>query len=486
MFSLTSRRLQTLPTPTNHHSATFSVLSAIRNKYSAPTHASPMTIVPSIPPTLTFQASSTPRPEPEFWRQIAPSSPFEYTSLDNFLSWEWNTKHILETEPKLYEFLDAVIPNNIPRARGIPGMQTRDEFKSDIAGGIIMSTMSVRVTPYVLSVINWRDPANCPILRQFIPLKSAMMEDHPRLGLDSLHEQADSPVEGVVHRYPDKALFLPLAVCPVYCVFCTRSYGVGADTILVTKRTFKLARTRLKNAFAYIESQENLKDIVVSGGDAYYLPPHVLEGIGDRLIGMKNIERFRFATRGLAVAPNRLLDHNDPWTEALIRVSDKARKAGKHFALHTHFNHPNEISWITEKAARRLSQAAVTVRCQTVLLRGVNDDVDTMSTLIKKLAKMMIQPYYVYQCDMVSKVEHLRTPLQTSLDLESQIRGSIAGYYMPNFVVDLPEGGGKRLAGSFESYDRDTGVSTFRAPALTKRGKEGKIYKYYDPLKSSS
>ncbi|KAI0109601.1 L-lysine-aminomutase [Nemania sp. FL0031] len=446
--------------------------------------------------------------EPEFWRRLPSSSPFKDVTRDDFLSWRWNTKNIVETKEKLYEFIDAVVPEEIPRARGTPGMQTRAEFESDVAGGIRLSTMSVRLMPYILSRINWTDPANCPIFRQFVPLKSVMIKDHPQLGLDSLHEKRDSPVEGIVHRYPDKALFLPVGVCPVYCGFCTRSYGVGPDTHLVSKEPFKPSRTRLEKAFAYIESQENLRDIVVSGGDAFYLPHHVLEEIGDRLINMKNIKRFRFATKGLAVAPSRFLDKSDPWPDALIRVADKATKAGKHFALHTHFNHPNEISWITEKATRRLVQANVMVRNQSVLLRGVNDDVSTMSALIEKLAEMMIYPYYVYQCDselnaellpyspaklqslagmeVVTRVEHFRTPLQTILDMESQLRGSIAGFMMPNFVVDLPGGGGKRLACSFESYDRNTGVSTFRAPILTNRGKEGKIYKYYDPLKPSS
>ncbi|KAI0904803.1 L-lysine-aminomutase [Ustulina deusta] len=427
--------------------------------------------------------SRTDLEEPEFWREVPL---FKDTSRDEFMSWQWNTGNVVEKKQRLLEILHAVVPEKIPRAAGIGGMQTKDEFAGDVCSGIRLSTMSVRLMPYVLSRINWADPANCPIFRQFVPLGSIRMKDHPQARLDSLHERKDSPVDGIVHRYPDKAVFLPLSVCPIYCVFCTRADGVGADTDILTKEPFKISHTRYKKAFAYVRSQDGLKDILVSGGDAYYLQPHLLEWIGDSIIKMKNIERFRFATRGLAVGPNRFLDSGDPWAEALIRVSDKARRAGKHFAVHTHFNHPNEISWITEKACRRLSQASVTVRNQSVLLRGVNDNVATMSSLISKLAQMLVHPYYVYQCDMVPKVEHFRTPLQTSLDLESQLRGSIAGFDMPNFIVDLPGGGGKRLACSFESYDRDTGVSTFRAPALTNKGKEGKIYKYYDPLKPPS
>ncbi|KAF2973004.1 hypothetical protein GQX73_g518 [Xylaria multiplex] len=428
------------------------------------------------PPT-TFESQE----ELEIWREIPP---FNGTSRDEFLSWEWNKKNVVETTPKLSELIYALVPDEMPRATGIAGMQTRDEFGGDVISGIRKSAMSRR--PYVLSMINWADPANCPVFRQFVPLGSIMIQDHPEANFDSLKEQYDSPVENVVHRYPDKALFLPVSVCPVYCVFCTRSYGVGANTDILIKGSFKMSLSKFEDAFAYMESQDDLRDIVISGGDAYYLPPHILEWIGDRLIGMKNIERFRIATKGLAVAPNRFLDDSDLWTEALIRVSDKARRAGKHFAMHTHFNHPNEISWVTEKASRKLFQAGVRVRNQTVLLRDVNDNVATMSSLIKKLAKMEIQPYYVYQCDMVPKVEHMRTPLQTILDLESQLRGSIAGFLMPNFVVDLPDGGGKRLACSFESYDRETGVSTFKAPILTNKDKKGKIYRYYDPLEPSA
>ncbi|KAI0966973.1 L-lysine-aminomutase [Xylaria arbuscula] len=423
---------------------------------------SPSTLELQVASNISLENSQVPfaqnPEEPEFWRE---TPLFRDTSSAELLSWQWNIGNIVDRKQRLFEIIAAVVPEKIPRAADIGGMQTRDEFAGDVNSGIRKSTMSVRLTPYVLSRINWADPANCPVSRQFIPLGSVIVENHPMTKLDSLYEQADSPVDAVVHRYPDKALFL-------------------------LKDSFKLKRTRLEEGLAYIESQAGLKDIVVSGGDAFYLPHHILEWIGDRLIGMKNIERFRIATKGLAVAPNRFLDNSDPWVDALIRVSEKARRAGKHMALHTHFNHPNEISWITEKASRKLSQAGMTVRNQSVLLRGVNDNVATMSSLINKLASMMIQPYYVYQCDMVPQVEHMRTPLQTSLDLESQLRGSIAGFYMPNFVVDLPGGGGKRLACSYESYNRETGESTFRAPALTGKNKEGRIYKYYDPVKPSS
>ncbi|GKT83052.1 kamA family protein [Colletotrichum tofieldiae] len=328
---------------------------------------------------------------------------------------------MVERPSRLREFLNATLPENVTVRGSSEQKEPREKLVNDVLAGIKEATMSIRLTPYILSRINWKNPRNDPIFRQFIPTMSAMLPDHPKLTLDSLHEKADSPVPGLVHRYRDKALFL------------------------------------------------QLEDIVVSGGDSYYLAPHQIELIGDRLISMPNIRRFRFASKGLAVCPSRILDPNDPWVDALIAVSNKARKARKAVALHTHFNHPNEISWVTEEASQKLNEAGVVVRNQTVLLRGVNDDVETMSTLIRKLANNNIVP-----------VEHLRTPLQTILDLESRIRGSIAGFATPQFVVDLPEGGGKRLACSHASYDRETGISTYRAPSV----KENKVYEYHDPVAS--
>ncbi|KAL2159225.1 hypothetical protein VTH06DRAFT_2657 [Thermothelomyces fergusii] len=414
------------------------------------------------------------QPEDEFWRKVPQWSD---VSTKEFLSYSWSIKNMVETKPQLLKFLQAVLPEEVPSDKPDGRAQTRDEFIQDVFEGITAATMAVRMTPYILSRINWNNPRNDPIVRQFLPLKSRMLPDHPKLTLDSLHEEADSPVKGFVHRYPDKALFLPTSVCPTYCTFCTRSYAVGADTATVAKASLKPGRRRWEEALAYIAGQPGLADVVVSGGDAYYLTAEQLAYIGERLVGLPNVRRFRFASKGLAVAPGRVLDPADAWADALVRVSDLARRAGKAVAWHTHFNHPAEISWVTERASRRLFERGVMVRNQTVLLRGVNDDVRTMGALIRKLADNNIFPaltltpggkYYVYQCDMVKSVEHLRTPLQTILDLEAQLRGSIAGFMMPSFV----------------SYDRAMGVSRYTAPAITGRGKENKVYEYYDPVDS--
>ncbi|KAK3069120.1 hypothetical protein LTR53_012797, partial [Teratosphaeriaceae sp. CCFEE 6253] len=390
----------------------------------------------------------------------------------------------VERKSKLLDFLNAVLPSEMPGSlagTSVGSVRSREDFISDVERGMRVAPMAIRLTPHILSVINWADPLNDPVRRQFIPLESTIVPDHPELTLDSLHETDDSPIPGLVHRYPEKALFLATSVCPVYCRFCTRSYAVGGNTESVTKTSMKPTKRRWEAMFAHIEQTPAIQDIVVSGGDSYYLSADHLRLIGERLLSIPHIKRFRFATKGLAVSPTRILDRTDGWSDAFIEVTNKGRDVGKQVAMHTHFNHPNEITFVTELAARYLFERGVIVRNQTVLLRGVNDDVRTMATLIRQLANLNIQPYYVYQSDMVRGVEDLRTPLSVILELEKQIRGTIAGFMMPSFVVDLPGGGGKRLANSFETYDEGSGVSTWKAPAI--KGEE--VFKYYDPSPSS-
>lgn len=396
--------------------------------------------------------------------------------------------------------MSKVIPAELPSPTNggdsrLMQIKTRNDFLADVEEGMRVAPMSVRLTPHILSVCDWSNPLEDPIRRQFVPLKSTLTADHPKLTLDSLHETDDSPVPGLVHRYPEKVLFLgksgashakstkligfkATSVCPVYCRFCTRSYAVGSNTESVTKTSMKPTKRRWEAMFEHIEKTPEIQDVVVSGGDSYYLQADHLRLIGERLLAIPHVKRFRFATKGLAVCPMRILDRSDGWVEAFVDLSNKGRAIGKQVAMHTHFNHPNEITYVTGLAANYLFKRGVTVRNQTVLLRGVNDDLETMSTLIRKLADLNIQPYYVYQSDMVRGVEDLRTPLSTILDLEKTIRGTIAGFMTPSFVVDLPGGGGKRLANSFEDYDLESGISTWKAPGVT--GED--VFEYYDPI----
>ena len=185
------------------------------------------------------------------------------------------------------------------------------------------------------------------------------------------------------------------------------------------------------------------------------------------------------STKGLAVDPTKILSDRH-WTDTLTRIVDDGRKLNKHVAVHTHFNHPNEISWITQAAARLLFERGITVRNQSVLIRNVNDNFDTMATLIKMLGDMNIQPYYVYQHDMVRGVENLRTDLATNVELEKRIRGITAGFYTPTFVTDCPGGGGKRVSCSYEYYNQNKGIRVYTAPSI----KSDHAFLYFDPLVS--
>ena len=216
---------------------------------------------------------------------------------------------------------------------------------------------------------------------------------------------------------------------------------------------------------------------MISGGDAWNLRASQIEALGDRLLSIPHVRRMRFASKGPAVMPQKLLS-DDEWFRALVGVVERGRKLHKDVMLHTHFNHPNEITAITERALGRLFEEGVHVRNQSVLQRGVNDDVETMTLLLRRCAYVNAHPYYVYQHDMVKGVEELRTTVQTAADLEKHVRGATAGFNTPTFVVDAPGGGGKRSVHSFETYDPTTGISVYTAPGV----KPGRAFLYFDPI----
>ena len=393
-----------------------------------------------------------------FWQRIP-----AYRSVDEatFLDHQWQAKHSITNPAKLLAAVQDLIPQS---------------FYDDVTAGFKHAPMSIRVSPYLLSLIEWSDPYNDPLRRQFVPLASRLLPDHPKLTLDSLHEQADAPVAGLTHRYPDKALFLALDTCPVYCRFCTRSYAVGIDTEEFEKVSLKATEDRWDKAFQYIRERVELEDIVVSGGDSYQLKARQIALIGNKLLEMPNIRRIRFATKGPAVMPMKLITDTE-WLDALTAVVERGRELHKEVVLHTHFNHPNEITAITKRALDNVFKRGIITRNQSVLQRGVNDSIATMQLLVKRLGHCQVHPYYVYVHDLVRGVEDLRTTLQTALDIEKAVRGVTAGFHTPTFVVDAPGGGGKRVAHSFEHYDRDTGISVFASPSV----KPG-FFLYFDPI----
>ncbi len=302
----------------------------------------PLTVLKTAP---AQNLSHTPKKEPvdpstlthkqlrggAFWQKIPA---YKDVSEAQFLDHSWQAKSSITKIEKLISTVAAL---------------ASPDFIADLEAGMKRAPMSVRVSPYLVSLIDWEHPYEDPLRIQFFPLGSRLLPDHPKLDFDSLHEQADAPVPGLTHRYPDKALFLPLDTCPVYCRFCTRSYAIGLDTEDVEKVHLRPNDERWQQAYKYIASRPELEDIVISGGDAYQLRAQHIEENGNTLLDMPNIRRMRFASKGPAVMPMKILT-DDPWVDALTRVVDKGRKMHKEVVLHTHFNHPNEI---TESRRRR-------------------------------------------------------------------------------------------------------------------------------------
>ncbi len=395
----------------------------------------------------------------EFWRHVPA---YAELSAAEFHDHRFQSRNCITSARKLREVLQD---------------RASAAFYADVEAGVKRSTMSLRLSPYLLSLINWDTPETDPIRTQFLPLASRFRPDHPELHFDSLNEQADSPVAGLTHRYRDRALFLALDTCPVYCRFCTRSYSVGLDTEGVEKVHFGATLERWEQAFSYIRQHPEIEDVVVSGGDMYNLKAEQVELLGRTLLDIDHIRRFRYATKGPAVMPQKLVSDDD-WVEAVAGVAEEGRRRHKQVSLHTHFNHPAEITAITQQGLNRLLERGVIVRNQTVLQRGVNDNVAAMRGLILRLSYLNVQPYYVFVHDMVRGVEELRTTLQTAIELEKEVRGVTAGYNIPAFVLDTMGGGGKRHVHSYEHYDREQGIGVFTSPAV----RPGQQFFYFDPV----
>jgi lysine 2,3-aminomutase len=399
----------------------------------------------------------------EFWRAVPA---YEHVDEKTFLDHIWQGRHSIKSTEELFETIGEIVDPT---------------FLADAREGFARAPMAVRVSPYMMASIDWTRPYEDPIRRQFIPVASKLIPDHPRLTLDSLHEQDDSPVQGLIHRYVDKALFLPLNTCPVYCRFCTRSYAIGPDTEDVDKTPLAKTVDQWRAAFAYIAERPEIEDVVISGGDTYQLAPKNITLIGEALLAIPHIRRLRFATKGPAVMPMKILT-DTAWTDAITGVVEHGRALHKDVVIHTHFNSPNEISWITQRAMNVLVERGITVRNQSVLIRGVNDDVATMTLLTKRLSWINVHPYYVYMHDLVRGVEDMRTSVQTSIDIEKAVRGTTAGFNTPLFICDAPGGGGKRDIHSYDYYDRDNGIVVYSAPSV----KPGRSFLYFDPIDTLS
>lgn len=381
---------------------------------------------------------------------------------ETFINYQWQTKNTIGKN-NIDEFLRS--------------LNVSEDIKKSIYLGLKIAPMSIKIPPYIIAQINWENFWHDPLRKQFLPVIQEFKEDHPKLVYDSLGERNSSPINGLVHRYPNKVLFLALSVCPLYCRFCTRAYSVGTDTDNLQKYKITPSRQNYKEIFKYLSENKVIEDVVLSGGDIYIFEPSLLDYIVKSLLEIENIKRIRIATKGICSMPMKVISHHE-WRETVISLSNYARENLKQLAIHTHFNHPNEISDITKEACDILFRDGVTIRNQSVLLRHINDDVKTMSLLIKKLADINITPYYVFQSDMTKGTEYFRTPLKTIINLEKEISGSNSGFMIPKFMIDLPGGGGKRMVSTYKFYNEETGESCWESPVISK----DKLYYYYDPL----
>ncbi len=395
----------------------------------------------------------------EFWREIPAWASIGREQFGDHL---WQSKHAITRLKHLKEVLKHRVSN---------------ELIADIEAAQHIAPMNVRITPYVFALIDWDNPAEDPLRKQFLPIASQMLPDHPYYLADSLYEDVDSPVPMLTHRYPDKVLFLPLTTCPVYCSYCTRSRIIGGSTESVEKQTYGPNPANWEPAFEYLRSNPLVEDVVISGGDAFNLTPKYISLIGETLLDIPHIRRLRYATKGIAILPQKILS-DDTWVNAFLAVHRHGREMDKQVVIHTHFSSPREITQWSRLAMQRLFAEGVIVRNQAVLQDGVNNDSDIMIALTKQLSWINIQPYYVYIHDMVPGCEHLRTTVREGVDIAKDVRGTTAGFNVPTFVCDAPAGGGKRHISTYEYYDEANGISVWTAPEV----KPDELFLYFDPI----
>jgi lysine 2,3-aminomutase len=395
------------------------------------------------------------------WWQTIPA--WSDVTKEEFADHRWQLKNSLTKPEHLLQLVGELVSPS---------------FVEDLEAGLARAPMAVRLTPYLVSLVDWSAPTEDPLRRQFLPLGSEHEPDHPMCTFDALEEQRDAVAPGLTHRYPDKVLFLALDVCPVYCRYCTRSYSVGSDTEEVDKLDFHPSVKRWEEVFAYLRATPKIEDVVVSGGDLSLLSARLLEHIGDQLLQIPHVRRIRLATKGLALLPQKALS-DEPWVEAITTMAERGRQRGVQVCVHTHFAHPEEITEMSRQACDVFFQRGIPVRNQCVLLRGVNDDPATMICLVRKLSWINVQPYYVYIHDMVPGVETLRTSLTQAVEVEKLVRGQTAGFMTPTFVCDTYGGGGKRDLHSFEVYDSVHGVAVYHSPVVDRK----RPFFHFDPLR---
>lgn len=350
--------------------------------------------------------------------------------------WRWQSRHRIKTLEQFERILEL-------------SPEERDCLAD---GGTLLPTA---ITPYYMSLLDPDDPLQAlrktvvPTTREFV--RTAGEADDP------LGEDGHSPVPGLVHRYPDRVLLLPLDFCSTYCRYCTRSRVVGHGEIQPNVQ-------RLEAIFHYLEDATQVRDVLISGGDPLALSDEKLDWIIGRLRAIPHIEFIRIGTKMPAVLPQRI-------TPELVSMLRKYHPIW----MSVHFLHPEECTVESKLACERLIDAGIPLGSQTVLLKGVNDSVEIMKSLVHKLLTMRVRPYYLYQCDPISGSSHFRTPVAKGLEIVQGLRGFTTGYAVPTFVIDAPGGGGKIPLQPDSIIGRD-------GDDILLKNFEGKVFRYPDPM----
>ncbi len=329
------------------------------------------------------------------WANVAP---------EQWNDWKWQIRNRITTSSQLCSVIDL-----------------NERERADIDK--CLKHFKMAITPYFASLMDADDP-DCPIRKQAVPSLNELIVDQCDME-DPLSEEEYSPVEGLVHRYPDRVLLLLTHKCSMYCRHCTRRRVVGCED-------FSLSSGKLEKALGYIRQNRQIRDVLMSGGDPLVMPDNWLEDVIGRLRAIPHVEIIRIGTRTPVVLPMRI-------TAGLLEMLRKYQPIW----INTHFNHPREITAESSQACERIADAGIPLGSQTVLLRGVNDDAGTLKELFTKLVKIRVRPYYLYQCDIAKGIGHFRTTVEQGIEIMRNIRGYISGFAVPTYVIDAPGGGGK-------------------------------------------
>ena len=360
---------------------------------------------------------------------------FSHVSDSDWNSWQWQLKHRLNTVEELEEII-RLTPEELQ------GLNAENRFRVDI-------------TPYLASLLDPNNP-NCPIRRQVVPL-GRERQHFDGMMADSLGEDQDSPVPGLVHRYPDRVLMLVTTHCASYCRYCTRSRMVGDFNKTMGKTVFE-------GQLDYLRRSPQVRDVLLSGGDPLTLSEPVLEHLLSSLRDIEHIEIVRFGTRVPIFLPQRI-------TPGLCSMLRRYHPLW----MNIHVNHPKEITPEMGQALNQLADAGIPLGNQSVLLAGINDSVAVQRELVHKLVRHRVRPYYLYQCDLVRGAGHFRTTVAKGIEIIEGLQGHTSGYAVPTYVIDSPGGGGKVPIMPQRLIAREPDGTVML------RNYEGQVYTYVEP-----